>query len=130
MFGGKRHYLDLLEHSEEGISTSVLVDRLKKLTLAGVIRQIDDDTHKQRTLYALTDDGVALAPTVVALSTWSSAWQPPSAKHAVRTRMLVEGGEEILSRLLDDLRATHLDQARRLPGPSVLDALQQAFDTA
>lgn len=130
MFGGRRHYLDLLENSEEGISTSVLVDRLKKLTHAGVIQQIDDTTHKQRTLYALTESGIELAPAVVELSKWSAAWQPPSTKHAVRTRILTEGGENIIARLIDDLKVTHLGHTPTVAGLSVLAELQKAYDHA
>lgn len=128
MFGGRRHYLDLLENSEEGISTSVLADRLKKLTDAGVIQRVDDETHKQRTLYGLTEIGIALAPALMELSKWSMGWRTPSEKHAIRTTMIAEGGQELMTQLSAELRRVHLGSGQGVGEPSILAQLQDAFE--
>lgn len=130
MFGGRRHYRDLLVNSDEGISSNILVDRLKRLTEAGLVSQVDDETHKQRTLYALTEMGITLAPVLVELSKWSLRWIPTSEQHSARTKLFEDGGKSIMRRLDDDLRAEHLGVPRKGKRPSVLDELQRAFDTA
>src|SRR6516164_875981 len=37
MFGNRRHYRELLNHSEEGIASNILADRLKRLVDAGLL---------------------------------------------------------------------------------------------
>jgi DNA-binding HxlR family transcriptional regulator len=48
MFGGRRHFRQLLTQSEEGISSNILSDRLKMLLDQGMITKTDDPTHKQK----------------------------------------------------------------------------------
>lgn len=45
MFGNRRHYRDLLNHSEEGIASNILANRLKKLKDAGLLSTSPDPTH-------------------------------------------------------------------------------------
>ena len=45
MFGGKRHFRELLR-SEEGISSNILADRLRKLLGKGMITRADAPSHK------------------------------------------------------------------------------------
>ncbi|MGH6681116.1 MAG: winged helix-turn-helix transcriptional regulator, partial [Bradyrhizobium sp.] len=55
MFGGRRHFRELLIQSEEGISSNILADRLKMLLDEGMITKTDDPTHKQKAIYSLTE---------------------------------------------------------------------------
>jgi DNA-binding HxlR family transcriptional regulator len=64
MFGGKRHFRELLR-SEEGISSNILADRLRKLVEEGMITKDDDPTHKQKAIYSLTEKAIALVPVFV-----------------------------------------------------------------
>jgi DNA-binding HxlR family transcriptional regulator len=48
MFGNRRHFRELLNKSEEGISSNILSDRLKTLLDEGIITRADDPTHKQK----------------------------------------------------------------------------------
>src|SRR6201987_3805158 len=60
MFGGRRHFRELLTQSEEGISSNILSDRLKMLLDQGMITKTDDPTHKQKAIYSLTEKAIAL----------------------------------------------------------------------
>ena len=52
----------------DGMSTSVLYDRLRELAGAGLLTRTDGDA------YALSDLGVALGAALEPLDTWSRAW--------------------------------------------------------
>src|SRR3979411_2716602 len=58
MFGGLRHFRELLTQSEEGISSNILADRLKMLLNQGMITKTDDPTHNQKANYSLTDKAI------------------------------------------------------------------------
>src|SRR5690606_15350371 len=70
IFGGRRHFRELLTGSLEGIASNILADRLRRLVEAGVLTRADDPTHKQKAIYSLTEMGVQLVPVLVALGTW------------------------------------------------------------
>jgi DNA-binding HxlR family transcriptional regulator len=61
MFGGKRHFRELLR-SEEGIASNILVDRLRKLLGEGMITRADDPSHRQKVIYSLTEKSITLVP--------------------------------------------------------------------
>ena len=61
MFGGKRHFRELLG-AEEGISSNILADRLRKLVEEGMLTKSDDPTHKQKAIYSLTEKSIDLVP--------------------------------------------------------------------
>jgi DNA-binding HxlR family transcriptional regulator len=52
----------------DGMSSSVLYDRLRELTSAALIEQTDDDA------YVLTDVGQALGRALKPLDDWAVAW--------------------------------------------------------
>jgi len=70
MFHGRHEYKDMLA-SEEGISSNILTNRLKKLEQAGLIASAPHRTNKRRKLYYLTDKGKALLPVLLEISRWS-----------------------------------------------------------
>jgi DNA-binding HxlR family transcriptional regulator len=55
MFGNRRHYGDLLRLSEEGIASNILANRLARLVQSGLLSRSGDPTHKQKTIYSLTE---------------------------------------------------------------------------
>lgn len=73
MFFGKRHYNELLS-SSEGISTNILADRLTMLEEAAIIRCTQDDTHRQKKLYSLTQKGADLLPLIIDIGLWSDKY--------------------------------------------------------
>jgi DNA-binding HxlR family transcriptional regulator len=72
MFGNRRHFRELLGQSDEGIASNILADRLKRLVSVGVLSRRDDPTHKQKTVYSLTEMGIEFLPLL-----WR--WEPGGA---------------------------------------------------
>ena len=73
MFFGKRTYNEFLQ-SDEGISTTVLADRLAMLEKEGIVRVTKDKGHKQKLLYSLTEKGIDLLPVIIAIGLWSDKY--------------------------------------------------------
>lgn len=73
VFAGKRHFREFLQ-SEEGISNSVLADRLGALVDAGLVVRTADPTHAQKAIYRLTRKGSDLLPVLIALSKWAQRY--------------------------------------------------------
>lgn len=107
MFGGKRHFRELLR-SEEGISSNILADRLRKLVEEGMLTKADDPTHKQKAIYSLTDKSIALVPVFAQLGAWGSRYLPASEELSVSARVLQEGGPQMWDRFMSELREEHL----------------------
>jgi DNA-binding HxlR family transcriptional regulator len=69
-----------LSRSIDGISDSVLADRLSALTAAGLVSRTVDEGPPLAVTYALTDRGGALVPVLEALGRWAEEHLPePSA---------------------------------------------------
>ncbi len=60
-----------LRRAVEGISDSVLSERLSELGSAGLVRRSVDAGPPIAVAYALTDSGVALLPALKELTTWA-----------------------------------------------------------
>jgi DNA-binding HxlR family transcriptional regulator len=124
MFGGKRHFREML-HSDEGISSNILADRLKVLLDQGLITKADDPTHKQKGIYSLTDKGIALLPVLVQIGMWGrrylSAFGNADPQLKAFQRTLQRGGPRLWKRLMAGLRASH----RRAPRKHVVGAQQK-----
>jgi DNA-binding HxlR family transcriptional regulator len=128
MFGSARHFRELLR-SQEGISTSILADRLRKLVAHGVISASEDPTHKQKTVYSLTEMGIALLPVLVRLGAWGRRFLPASEELSIRIEVLERGGPSMWEDFMAELRVAHLghDIGQR-QGPTVHEQLQEAYD--
>ena len=70
MFGNRRHYRELLKHSEEGIASNILADRLARLIDAGLLTRRDDPSHRQKAIYSLTEPAIQLVPLLVQMGAW------------------------------------------------------------
>ena len=120
MFGGKHHFRELLQ-SDEGISSNILADRLKRLTDRGILTRDDDPTHKQKAIYSLTEKAITLLPVVVQIGAWGSRWVPdakkldPTARKYVRE--IQEGGRRSSRRSkLQGSPWLHRSQRSQKPG--------------
>ncbi|HTJ84163.1 MAG TPA: helix-turn-helix domain-containing protein, partial [Polyangiaceae bacterium] len=115
MFAGKRHFRELLL-SDERISTNILADRLKMLVERGLLTKADDPTHKQKAIYSLTESGIELLPVLAQLGIWGRRNLPEAAGIPAElrdfNRKLERGGPELWSRMMADLRKTHLTRSR------------------
>ena len=126
MFGNRRHFRVLLRESMERIASNILADRLKRLEAAGLVSRADDPSHKQKTLYSLTEKAIQLLPLLVAMGAWGRAHLPVTPELAIRSQLLEEGGPAMWEQFMDELRTTHLGAAPR-PGPSVFERLGTAY---
>ena len=129
MFGNRRHFRELLTRSQEGIASNILADRLKRLLEQGIISKADDPTHKQKAIYSLTDQGIALVPVLAQMSVWGRKYLPVTEELSIRARLLEEGGPKLWAAFMEELRETHLGvKRRRQKGPTVAARLQQAYE--
>jgi DNA-binding HxlR family transcriptional regulator len=128
MFGGLRHFRELLTQSEEGISSNILADRLKMLLDQGMITKTDDPTHKQKAIYSLTEKAIALVPVFAQLGAWGRRYTPATEELSIRARLLEEGGPAMWDQFMSELAHAHLGRPHRRKGPSVAERLQAAYD--
>lgn len=88
LFRGKRRYGDFL-NSEEGISTNILAERLKRMQCMGLVEKFPDPENRRASLYLLTDKGLDLLPILLEVIRWGlthddqSAVPPPVASALV-----------------------------------------------
>ena len=130
MFGNRRHFRELLNHSEEGIASNILADRLKRLVETGLLTKSDDPTHKQKAIYSLTEKAIQLVPLLALMGAWGRCHLPVTRELSVRAQLLEEGGSELWDQFMDDLRAIHLGTPPSTGRRSVLDLLDEAYRRA
>jgi len=70
IFKGSREYSDFIA-MEEGISSNILIARLKWLTDTGFLIKNPHPTNKKKFYYELTDKGFDLIDTIMTLAQWS-----------------------------------------------------------
>ena len=128
MFGDSRHFRELLTRSKEGIASNILADRLKRLEAAGLISRRDDPSHRQKAIYSLTEASIQLVPLLAHMGGWGLRHTPASRELSVRARILEDGGPELWSEFMEELRHIHLGAAR--PDGSVFARLQSAYEAA
>jgi DNA-binding HxlR family transcriptional regulator len=131
MFGGRRHYRELLLNSQEGISSNILADRLKTLLDRGIVTRTDDPTHKQKAIYTLTEQGIELLPILAQIGSWGVKYLPVTRELGIRAQLLADGGPRMWEAFMDELRERHLGKARKKrSGSSVTAQLQAAYEAA
>ena len=129
MFGNRRHFRVLLNESEEGIASNILADRLKRLVAAELLSKAGDPSHKQKTIYSLTEKAIQLVPLLAHMGAWGRRHLPATRELSVRAQLLEEGGPALWNDFMDELRAVHLG-APMPPGPRVTDRLRAAYEAA
>lgn len=130
IFGGFRHFRELLTRSEEGIASNILAARLKHLVELGLLTRSADAAHKQKVVYSLTEPAIELVPVLAQLGTWGTRWLPVTERLSVRAVALAEGGPTMWERFMAELREEHLGVAAGPPpdGLTVRDRLQAAYE--
>lgn len=128
IFGGRRHFRELLTRSGEGISSNILADRLKRLMQDGMITRTGDPGHKQKGIYSLTEKSITLVPVMAHLGAWGRRWLPVSEELSVRAQLLEEGGPEMWQQFMAELREAHLGIPAPHDGPTVVEQLQAAYE--
>ena len=128
MFGNRRHFRELLTKSDEGIASNILADRLRRLVEEGLISKADDPSHKQKSLYSLTEMGIALVPVFAMMGAWGRRFLPVTEELSIRAELLEDGGPALWDDFMEELRAIHLGAPR--PARSVFGELQAAYEAA
>ncbi len=109
MFFGKRYYNEFLS-SNEGISTTVLADRLALLEKQKIIKKQKDPEHKQKIVYSLTQKGIDLLPIIINIGMWSSTYSKKvSDKMECYFADIRKNFEKGIAALKAELSATHLE---------------------
>jgi DNA-binding HxlR family transcriptional regulator len=126
MFGNRRHYRELLKHSEEGIASNILADRLARLIEAKLLTRRDDPSHRQKAIYSLTEPAIQLVPLLVQMGAWGLRHTPASEELSIRAQLLEDGGPALWQAFMAELRTLHLGAPAS--GPSVLAGLQSAYE--
>lgn len=130
MFGGRRHFRELLAGSEEGIASNILSSRLKHLTTQGLLTRADT-RRGQRAAYSLTEAGIQVLPIMVALGTWGLAHRDGDKRLRVRAELLRDAGPDLIDAMMDELRELHLGIPRPNPdAPRPSEQLQAAYNQA
>lgn len=128
IFGGRRHFRELLTGSQEGIATNILASRLKRLVELGMLTRRPDPSHRQKAIYSLTEPSIELVPVMAALGTWGRKWLPASAELSIRAQLMEEGGASLWDRFMTELRHEHLDEPLPEDHQPVRPELQAAYE--
>ncbi|WP_440524221.1 winged helix-turn-helix transcriptional regulator [Sphingomonas sp.] len=128
MFGNRRHYRELLSHSQEGIASNILADRLKKLVERGLLTKRDDPSHKQKAIYSLTEPAIQLLPVLAQIGAWGRRHLPTTPELAIRAQLLEEGGPPLWEAFMDELRHLHLGTPLPANHEPVLARLTAAYE--
>jgi DNA-binding HxlR family transcriptional regulator len=126
---GRRYYRELLSGSEERIASNILVDRLKRLTDAGMLTR-DPARSGQRARYNLTEPAIQLVPVFAQLGSWGLRHRPTSHCLRVRAQLLEQGGPELWESFMAELRHEHLGSEPPLAVPTIREQLRAAYLTA
>jgi len=132
IFGNRRHFRELLTKSEEGFASNILADRLKTLLEQGILTRANDPSHKQKTIYSLTEQGIELLPVLAQMAGWGRKYLPVTEELGIRAQLLEEGGPRMWKKFMSELRVLHLGAPSR-GNPrsgmaSVAAELQAAFE--
>lgn len=125
IFGGHRHFRELLGNSLEGIASNILSSRLTKLVEAGLLTRNEDPSHRQKIDYRLTEAAIELIPVLAQLGSWGARWLPTAPELAIRVQILADGGPRLWDRFMDELREVHL-RGKPSPADSVMEELSRA----
>ena len=127
MFGGRRRtFRSLLTGSIEGIASNILTDRLKRLTANGLLTRCGDPGHKQRVVYSLTEKAIELVPLMAVMGSWGLRHTLPATDLATGAQVLEDGGPQLWSEFMDELRHIHLGAPQ--PKVSALARMEAAYE--
>ena len=107
IFAGRRHFRELLRGSEEKITSSILADRLERLTATGILVRVDDPTHRQKAKYTLTEKGIDLVPIIATVGQWGAQHCPADEEKTDVVRELAYDLPASWRNVMDSLRAEH-----------------------
>ncbi len=128
MFSRHHTFRALLSHNIEGIASNILADRLKRLTANGLLSRTGDPGHKQKAAYSLTAKAIELVPLMAVMGGWGLRHTLPSTELSIRAQILEDGGPQLWSDFMAELRHLHLGAPQ--PAAPVLAKMQSAYEAA
>ncbi len=128
MFGNRRHFREMLTHSQEGIASNILAARLKRLVEEGLLSRRDDPAHRQKGIYSLTEKAIQLVPVLVQLGAWGRRHLPTSPELAIRQQLMEDGGPSLWNDFGNELRHIHLGTPLPKRHESVIARLKAAYE--
>lgn len=102
MFKGKKYYGEFL-NSEEKIATNILADRLALLEQRGVVSKKQDENHRSRLVYSLTQKGLDLLPMLTEIILWSAKYDENTAADAGYLEMAKSNRSVLHAQILEKL---------------------------
>jgi DNA-binding HxlR family transcriptional regulator len=109
-----------------GIASNILADRLKRLVETGLLSKRDDPSHKQKSIYSLTEPAIQLVPLLAQMGAWGRRHTPVSRELSIRAELLEKGGRRMWNAFMTELRGIHLGAAK--PRRSIFAELQAAYE--
>jgi DNA-binding HxlR family transcriptional regulator len=137
IFMNRRHFREILTNSVEGIASNILADRLQRLVEQGIIVKSQDECHKQKAIYSLTERGIDLLPLLMEMVAWGHKCLPGSRLKGL-AQTLEEGGPKVRAKFMSQLRETHLPRSgtknqgrsqRKFTRTSAIQKVQAAYET-
>lgn len=96
LFRDRKYYGDFLE-GPEGISTSVLADRLERLERAGLLTKHRDPADRKRFEYRITPKGLDLIPVLLEMIVWGTTHDPSTGAPPALVRRIREDREAVVA---------------------------------
>ena len=114
LLDGKKYYREFLQ-SDEKIATNILADRLEKLEKEGLITKQNDEHHKQKIVYSLTEKGIDLLPILIEMAAWSVKYKPVDKLDMVRVNHMKKGGLKLIDKIKKLLKKEHITAPKTEP---------------
>lgn len=105
-FTDKRRFRELLQ-ADEGISSTVLSDRLGRLVDAGVLTRHGHPGHRQMAVYRLTAMGLDLLDVVVSLGIWGRRHLAVTDDSSAVVAEIERGGQQARNQLRRRVQHEH-----------------------
>jgi hypothetical protein len=100
------YFRGLLAGSEEGIASSILAPRPKRLVDAGPLTRAEPRSG-QRATHSLTEAAIDLVPVIAELGAWGVRHRTTTSRLRVRAELFTDGGPELWAEFMDELRELH-----------------------
>ena len=98
---GRHEFKDMLE-DDEGISSNILSDRLRKLQADGLVNSIPHPDSQKRKLYYLTSKGKDMIDLIYALGKWTVTYMPGNVDIPEERLALIRQGPEAFRKVIFD----------------------------
>lgn len=108
-FRGPLCFREILTGSREGIATNILTSRLNKLVAAGMLTRHEDEHHRQKVRYHLTEAAIDFVPVLTAIGAWGNRWLPADPELGDAAATLDSGGPRLQGQFMRELRHEHLE---------------------